>query len=322
MSHNIRTVAVIGAGVIGRSFTALFLAHGLKVLIFVSEPTPASAKKLEDYLQNVWPTIEKQETASIKNYEILSRVNDLETRLKECDFIQENGPEKLDIKISLFGQLDAYASPTAIIASATSGIPSSKFITECKYHPERILIVHPFNPPHVIPLVEIVPHPKTAPEVAERTKEFFSSLGRYPVVVQHEVPGFVANRLQCALLMEAFSLVRRGVVTPEELDATITQGLGLRWSLTGPFMTAILGGGGNPGGFERIANHLGPGLWAWMTDMQAHSVMSEDPAKVFQPMFPVVQDRLGMVDTVALEKERDELLGEIIRLKKERKTLV
>ena len=89
MSHNIRTVAVIGAGVIGRSFTALFLAHGLKVLVFVSEPTPASAKKLEDYLQNVWPTVEKQETASIKNYEILSRVNDLETRLKECDFIQE-----------------------------------------------------------------------------------------------------------------------------------------------------------------------------------------------------------------------------------------
>jgi 3-hydroxyacyl-CoA dehydrogenase len=89
MSHDIRTVGVIGAGVIGRSFTALFLAQGLKVLVFVSEPTPASAKKLEDYVQNVWPTIEKQGTASIKNYELLSRVNDLETRVKECDFIQE-----------------------------------------------------------------------------------------------------------------------------------------------------------------------------------------------------------------------------------------
>ena len=105
-------------------------------------------------------------------------------------------------------------------------------------------------------------------------------------------------------------------------DATITQGLGLRWSLTGPFMTAILGGGGNPGGFERIANHLGPGLWTWMADMQAHSLTSEDPTKVFQPLIPVVQDSLGMVDTVALEKERDELLGEIIRLKKEKKNLM
>jgi 3-hydroxyacyl-CoA dehydrogenase len=105
-------------------------------------------------------------------------------------------------------------------------------------------------------------------------------------------------------------------------DTTITQGLGLRWSLTGPFMTAILGGGGNPGGFERIANHLGPGLWAWMKDMQDHSLMSEDPMKIFQPMIPLVQDRLGMVDTLALEKERDELLGEIIRLRKEKKTLM
>lgn len=192
----------------------------------------------------------------------------------------------------------------------------------------------------MIPLVEIVPHPKTAPDVTERTKEFFSSLGKYPIVVKQEVPGFVANRLQCALVIEAFSLVRRGVVTPEELggdiplapyssyksllvvDATITRGLGLRWALTGPFMTAILGGGGNPGGFERIITHLGPGLWAWTTDMQAHSIMSEDHTSAFQSMIPVIQDSLGMVDTVALEKERDELLGEIIRLKKEKKSLM
>lgn len=105
-------------------------------------------------------------------------------------------------------------------------------------------------------------------------------------------------------------------------DTTITQGLGLRWSLTGPFMTVILGGGGNPGGFERIANHLGPGLWAWTKDMQAYSVSSEEPSKVIQKMIPVVQERLGMVDTMALEKERDELLGEIIRLRKEKKTLM
>lgn len=142
--------------------------------------------------------------------ELMSRIGKLRSH-------EQSGPEKLDIKISLFAQLDAYSSPTAIIASATSGIPSSKFITECKSHPERILIGHPFNPPHVIPLVEIVPHPGTSEDVIQRTKEFYSSLERYPVVVQKEVPGFVANRLQCALLMEAFSLVQRGVVTPEEL---------------------------------------------------------------------------------------------------------
>ena len=104
-------------------------------------------------------------------------------------------------------------------------------------------------------------------------------------------------------------------------DTTITQGLGLRWSLTGPFMTAILGGGGNPGGFERLANHPGPGLWAWIKDTKAHSLMPEDPTKVFQPMIPIVQDRLGIVDTLALEKERYELPSEIIWLKKE-KTLI
>ena len=106
------------------------------------------------------------------------------------------------------------------------------------------------------------------------------------------------------------------------IDVTISQGLGLRWALTGPFMTATLGGGGNPGGFERVANHLGPGLWTWMKDMQANNVASEDPMKVLPSMVPVVQDSIGMVDTVALERERDELLIEIIRLKKEKKTLM
>ena len=192
-----------------------------------------------------------------------------------------------------------------------------------------------------MPVVEVVPHPETAPEVVGLTKEFYRLLDRYPVVLQKEVPGFIANRLQCIVWIEALALVHREVVTPEELgkelhsmkhyrglnfdikpDILMSQGLGLRWALTGQFMTAILGGGGNPGGFERVMNHIGPGLWAWMKDIQANTIVTGEPMRALPSMIALVQNTMEIVDTMTLERERDELLIEILRLKKEKKNLM
>jgi 3-hydroxyacyl-CoA dehydrogenase len=182
----------------------------------------------------------------------------------------QNGPESLEYKIKLFQELDARTPAHVPMTSSTSGFPSSKFITSCTRNPSRILVAHPINPPHLIPAVEIVPHPTTDPETVDRCVAFYRSIGQRPVQINVETPGFVLNRLQAALLFEALSLVKRGVISPGDLDNAVTSGLGLRWAMSGPFMNPSLSGGGGPEGFKRVIDHLGPAAEAWIKDMDAH----------------------------------------------------
>lgn len=215
---NIKTVGVISTGVIGSSFIALFLSQGLRVLVCSPSGSPTAESKLARYLEQIWPNISTRTMspdASLANYKFVG--TSFDGYYDQVDFVQENTPERLDLKRALLATLDANLRPEVIIASSTSGIVASALILECKKHPQRILVGHPYNPPHLIPLVEVVPHPGSDAGVCERTLAFYRSVGRRPILVKKEVPGFVANRLQAVLLREAFALVLDGVVTAEEL---------------------------------------------------------------------------------------------------------
>ncbi|UOX89859.1 3-hydroxyacyl-CoA dehydrogenase NAD-binding domain-containing protein [Amycolatopsis sp. FBCC-B4732] len=252
----VKNAAVVGAGTIGLSWTALFASHGLTVR--VTDPRPDLADAIAEALKTFAPHLGT--TAA----ELASRVSIAESvteSVKEADVVQENGPENVEFKKDLFKQLVEEAPQHALLLSSSSAIPSTAFTEEIDG--SRVLIGHPFNPPHLIPLVEVVPGERTSDESVERAVEFYTFLGRTPVVERKEMPGFVGNRLQNALSREAIYLVEQGVVTPEELDKVITNSLGIRWATVGPFLGSHLGGG--PGGYRHMAEHIGKSMkkmWA------------------------------------------------------------
>ncbi|MFJ9786021.1 3-hydroxyacyl-CoA dehydrogenase NAD-binding domain-containing protein [Amycolatopsis sp. NPDC101161] len=251
-----KNAAVIGAGTIGLSWTALFAHHGLTVRVTDPRPdlTEAVAGALAQFAPHLGTTAE----------DLASRVSiaaDVTEAVRDADVVQENGPENVEFKKDLFKQLVEEAPEHALLLSSSSAIPSTAFTEEIDG--TRVLIGHPFNPPHLIPLVEVVPGVRTSDESVERAVEFYTSLGRTPVVERKEIPGFVGNRLQNALSREAIYLVEQGVVTPAELDAVITNSLGIRWATVGPFLGSHLGGG--PGGYRHMAEHIGKSMkkmWA------------------------------------------------------------
>lgn len=209
--------------------------------------------------------------------------------------------------------LDERTRPGVVIASSSSGLPSSAFIQQCKRDPSRILIGHPFNPPHLIPLVEVVPHPGTSEQSVSATMRFYQSLGKRPILVHHEVPGFISNRLQAAINNEAYSLISRGIVSAEDLDLAVTQGPGLRWALTGPVATNALGGGGGPDGFVRSIERLGPSIRAWEDDILEHRFdWSEEKLSTLQDK---VKQWLGGIDWSNLVEERDSTLMQLLAAK-------
>ncbi|KAL4807204.1 3-hydroxyacyl-CoA dehydrogenase, partial [Aspergillus unguis] len=217
------------------------------------------------------------------------------------------------MKLKLLAALDAKTRENVTIASSSSGIPSSQFIAQCK-HPERVLIGHPFNPPHLMPLVEVVPHPGCSTAAVNTAMQFYKSLGKSPVLINQETPGFVANRLQAALVNEAYSLVQRGIVSAEDCDTCVTTGVGLRWALTGPFMTNVLGGGGGKEGFRHLLTHLGPASQAWIKDMKDNAfVFNEENV---QKLDDSVQEMLSEGDAKQVEEQRDEALVDMINRKR------
>ncbi|KAI5235679.1 putative hydroxyacyl-CoA dehydrogenase [Aureobasidium subglaciale] len=318
----IKTVGIVGTGVIGASWTGLFLAAGLRVL--VSDPAPGSKQKLDKYLQSIWPDLKKiglAPGASLDNYQFVG--TSLKDHYSKIDFIQENAPEKLELKTSLLAEIDAATRPDVVIASSSSGLPSSKFIGKCTTNPGRILIGHPFNPPHLMPLVEVVPHPETSQDSVNTAMAFYKSLNKSPVVLHKEVPGFAANRLQAALCSEAYSL-KTLVSHAESFDAIcifsnectdlcVTNSLGPRWALTGPLMSNAMGGGGGTDGFRHLLEHLGPASEAWLADMREHAFVFNK--KSLDGLSASVGKELEGKDVQMLEAERDRLLVEILKLK-------
>ncbi|KIW12742.1 hypothetical protein PV08_07928 [Exophiala spinifera] len=310
MSQEIHIVAVIGCGMIGMSWASLFLAKGLKVII--TDPAEGAELRFKRYLDDAWPTLQllfgpiDQELAN--NYEF---VDDITPRLGTVDFIQENGPENVEFKQELFKILDRNAQSEVVIASSSSGLPSSAFVGQCENKPDRILIGHPFNPPHLIPLVEVVPHSVTSYTTVSKALDFYRSLGKHPVVILKEVPGFVANRLQAAINAEAYSLISRGIISAEDLDTVVTSGPGLRWGVTGPIITNALGGGGGLDGFTTRIERLGPAIRRWEDDMHEHRFdWSEEKLTLLEDE---VRKYLTAVDWTEMTRKRDFVLLQALR---------
>jgi ketoreductase RED1 len=247
--------AVIGGGLIGASWTAVFLSHGLRVT--VRDPRPDIEPVVRAGLRAVAPALKElgMDVANlVEDTGTLIFEDNLAAAVADADAVQESAPERLELKQQLWAAIEAAAKPDALLASSSSALPATA-IAEGMREPERLIIAHPFNPPHLVPLVEVVPGPRTDPALAERAVAFYQAMGKRPQLLRREIPGFVANRLQGALFRESVHLVSQGVVTEQELDEIVTSSIGLRWAIAGPFQTFHLGGG--PGGLPAFLEHLG-----------------------------------------------------------------
>lgn len=243
-----RTVSIIGCGLIGRAWTIVFARAGLDVRVWDADPAA-----LTSALDTLHATcVEAGEDPSI-----LARVTiaaDMQSALEGAEWVQENGPERIEIKRRIYADLDRLAAPDTILASSSSALVASQFAEGLEGR-RRILVAHPVNPPHVIPVVELCPSPDTAPEVMDRAEALMRDVNQVPVRLSREIDGFVLNRLQAVLLAEALSLVEQGIVSPEGLDDTVCHGLGRRWTLLGPLATINLNA---PGGVADYLDRYGP----------------------------------------------------------------
>lgn len=262
----ISRVAVIGLGVIGSSWVARFLGAGLQVRCF--DPSPTAAAGLMDFLGT-----ELGDPAGWR--ERLHLAASLDDAVRDAELVQENGPEGVSAKQALVAAIDAAAAPSALIASSTSGHRPSDLQAMVGHFPERVLVAHPLNPPHLIPLLELVPGKRTSASVRTGAQHFYEGLGMRVVMPRTENVGHVANRLQAALLREAFSIALDGTLDVPDIDAVLTHGLALRWACAGPFALTELGGGA--GGSRAMLTHLGHALNGWWRDL---STMELDPSRV------------------------------------------
>ncbi|GAA0395034.1 3-hydroxyacyl-CoA dehydrogenase family protein [Streptomyces luteireticuli] len=278
-----RKAAVIGGGVIGISWAGLFLAHGLDVV--VSDPRPDAEEQVLAGLAEIAPALAE---LGLLTEDLTSRLRfepDLARAVADADIVQENGPERLAVKQEIWKAVEQAAPDRALLATSTSGIPATA-IAEAMRQPERLVVGHPFNPPHLVPLVEVVPGERTSAQTLRRAHAFYTALGKKPQILRKEIPGFVANRLQSALFRECVHLVAEGVVTEAELDEIVTDSIGLRWAAAGPFRTFHLGGG--PGGLPHFLRHLGrameeawPGLGSPAFDAATVARLTEQAEQAF-----------------------------------------
>jgi carnitine 3-dehydrogenase len=291
-------VAVLGAGTIGASWTALFLARGLAVKVY--DPAPDTEGRVRAFIERAWPALERLGLSADADPSRFTIHEEPAGAAEGAAFVQESGPEDLAAKQALFARLESALDPATVVASSTSGLMPSELQAGRK-GPERYVVGHPFNPPHLIPLVEVVGGRQTDPAVLDWTAAFYAALGKRPIKIRREVPGHVANRMQVALYREAIHLVLEGVAGIQDVDAAIAYGPGLRWALMGPHRAHHLAGG--PAGLRHLLEHIGPGIERWWNDLGRPDLT------------PAVIDRLvaafGAAETrpiAELEAERDALL--------------
>ena len=306
MSKNsqIQNVAVVGTGVIGASWAALYLARGLNVV--ATDPAPDAEANLHRYVDDAWKQLKVIGLSPKASRNRLEFTPDLKKAVSDADFIQESGPERLDLKIKLFEEMDAAAPPDAIMASSSSGLTMSLMQSECK-HPERCVIGHPFNPPHMIPLVEVVAGAKTSPETVQRALAFYTSIGKKAIHVRKEMIGHVANRLQGALYREVVYLVEQGVLDVADADAAVCWGPGLRWGVMGPNLLFHLGGG--QGGLRHFLEHLSGPMATWWKDL---GTLTEFTPQSKQMLIDGVLKEAGSRSIDELALERDTMLLELL----------
>lgn len=309
--------AVIGAGTIGASWAALFLARGMRVA--VSDPNPAARDLVAAHIAAAWPMLERLGLAPGADSAGWSFHTDPAQAVAGADFVQENGPERLEVKRAIFAVLDAATPQGTIIASSTSGLVMSD-LQQGLAHPERFAIGHPFNPPHLIPLVEVVGGQATSEDTIQRLMAFYAALGKRPIRLHKEVPGHLANRLQAALWREAVHAVATGLASVEDVDTAIAEGPGLRWAIMGPNMIFALGGG--EGGMAHFLDHIGPAMERWWADLGRPELTEEvrralvagsDAERAGRPVADLAAERdrllLALMDTLRRERGAMETSG-------------
>ena len=308
MTQTIQTAAIIGTGVIGASWATAFLAHGMDVV--AADPASGAEQALRGTVAAQWTAMQQIGLSPGASLERLRFAASPEDAVAEVDFIQENGPERLDVKRDLFRRLDEAAPTSSLLATSTSTITISEFQDACRHHPERVVLGHPFNPPHLIPLVEVGGGKLTSEDAIERALAFYRAIGKHPIRLRREIKEHVANRLQAALWQEAFHLVSSGVASVADVDAAIAHGPGLRWSLLGPFLNLHLSGGeGGIGGlFDKPLWQATEGMWR---DLGSLSVDADLGNRVMAG----VTDEIGARDLAELVRQRDEALVKLLKLK-------
>src|SRR5262245_20586566 len=303
----IRRIAIIGTGVIGASWASLFLAKGLQVV--ATDPAPNAEASLRKFAETAWPALKRLGLSAGASLSNLKFTADLAQAVAGVDLVQENGPERIEFNPKPDGQLDELLPPDVIIASSSSGLTMSEIQKGAAAHPERCVIGHPFNPPHLIPLTEIVGGAKTSEATIQRVAEFYTSIGQKTVRVNKEMPGHVANRLQSALAREVYYLVAEGVVSAADVDTALSWGPGLRWGIMGNMLLNHLGGG--PGGIEHFFQQFSGPMTAWWKTLGS-PVLTPDVQK---RLIDTVRAEVGTRTVEELEAQRDEILLGLIELR-------
>jgi len=305
--QDIRSVAVIGTGSVGASWAALFLAHDMSVI--AHDPSSGAESLARRFITDAWPALVELGIASSASPDFgkLRFVGSAGEAALAADLVQENVPEKTDLKARVIAEIDAAATPDKIILSSTGGMPPSQLQESC-VHPERFVVVHPFNPSHLIPLVEVVGGKRTSPEVVQWALAFARHVGKQPIRLNVEANGHMTNRLQFALVREAVHCLLEGIASAEDIDAAVRYGLGPRWTLMGSLLTLHLAGG--PGGMRGILDHAGKAIEEWWTPMSQPSLTAAVKARLVEASAEVSDGR-SIAEWVTW---RDRQLVELIKL--------
>ena len=296
-SKPIRRIAIVGTGVIGASWAAEYLARGFDVV--ATDPAPNTESNLRKLIDEAWKDLTSIGLAKGASRDRLRFTTNMKEALSAADFVQENGPERPDFKMKLYAEMDEVVPVDSLLASSSSGITPSVIQSQCK-HPERVVIGHPFNPPHIIPLVEVVGGNKTSPDAIQQAIRFYASIGKRPIHLKKELPGHVANRFQAALYREMLNVIEQGVLSVEDADAAVCFGPGLRWGVMGQSLQWHLGGGA--GGIKHFMDHLMPPLEGMMKALGNPNITPELKQKIING---VMQEAAGRpVDELAEEENR------------------
>jgi 3-hydroxyacyl-CoA dehydrogenase len=305
-SKPIHRIAIVGTGVIGASWAAQYLARGFDVV--ATDPAPNAEVNLRKYVDEAWKDLTVIGLSPGAARDRLTFTTNMKEALSNADLVQENGPERPDFKIKLFADMDEATPADSLIASSSSGITPSVMQSECK-HPERVLIGHPFNPPHIIPLVEVVGGTKTSPDAIQQALAFYASIGKKPIYLRKELPGHVGNRLQAALYREVMYLIQQDVLSVADADVAVSYGPGLRWGVMGPSLQWHLGGGS--GGIKHFMEHLMDPLAGMMKVLGTPDITPE----LKQTIVKGVLGEAGNRSVDQLAQEENELLVGLIRLR-------
>ena len=305
--QEIKTIALVGGGVIGGGWATRCLANGLNVV--VTDPRPESRDYVERMIDEAWPILEAADLIA-ESAGQLSFADNIEAAVAQADFVQENVPEREDLKIAIHQEISENVRADVVIASSSSGLLPSRLQSQWK-HPERLLIGHPFAPVYLLPLVEVVGSEQTSSDAVSRAGAFYRSIGMRPLHVRREIEAYIADRLQESLYREALHLIDQGVATVAEIDAAVTGGPGLRWAFMGTFLAWHLGGG--PGGMRHTIEQFGPALELPWSHMKAPELTDELKQRIVEGC----EDESGDRVFSEMERRRDRCLVEIQKVLKE-----